>query len=157
MGKLITYCAFWNTPLQPTRENNATRFLANTKVVILCQGTDANPNLPQTVLDLTAKRKAGLGPGVTSSDIVVATQSQTRRHSVANVVHENVPMGCCCSLCCCWQCKKWPPRPLAACDAFCSILVNKVAVARRKMWTSSTTDFPEILSDSAIALHYGLQ
>ena len=58
-------------------KNNATRFLTNAKVVILCQGTDTNPNLPQTVLNLTAEHKAGLGPGVTSSDIVVATQSQT--------------------------------------------------------------------------------
>ena len=54
---------------KPIRENDATRFFTNAKVVFLLEGKGANPNLTREILDLTVKRKAGEGPGVTPGKV----------------------------------------------------------------------------------------
>jgi len=62
---------------KPTRENDATRFLTNAKVVYMFEGPDAKPDdLATQVLQLTVKRKADQGPGVTPGAIHVATSSE---------------------------------------------------------------------------------
>mmetsp|Transcript_14303 Transcript_14303/g.24287 ORF Transcript_14303/g.24287 Transcript_14303/m.24287 type:complete len:242 (+) Transcript_14303:34-759(+) len=58
---------------KPLRENDATRFLTNAKVVYLFEGSDASPTLSSEILGLTAKRKADEGPGVTPGNVVVAS------------------------------------------------------------------------------------
>lgn len=54
---------------KPVRENDATRFFTNAKIVYLLEGKDATTNLAGEVLDLTVKRKAGEGPGVTPGKV----------------------------------------------------------------------------------------
>lgn len=58
--------------IKPLRENDATRFLTNARVVYLLEGPDSNVDLPSEVLVLTVKRKAEQGPGVTPGQIHVA-------------------------------------------------------------------------------------
>lgn len=58
--------------IKPLRENDATRFLTNARVVYLLEGSDANVDLASEVLSLTVKRKADQGPGVTPGQIHVA-------------------------------------------------------------------------------------
>jgi hypothetical protein len=54
---------------KPIRENDATRICTNAKVVYLLLGQNANPGLAGEILDLTCKRKAGEGPGVTPGKV----------------------------------------------------------------------------------------
>lgn len=57
---------------KPIRENDATRFFTNAKVVYLLQGKDASAkssSLASEVMELTAKRKIGEGPGVTPGKV----------------------------------------------------------------------------------------
>lgn len=56
---------------KPVRENDATRFFTNAKVVYLLEGKDANRKLAGDILDLTVKRKAVEGPGVTPGKVRV--------------------------------------------------------------------------------------
>lgn len=58
--------------VKPLRENDATRFLTNARVVYLLEGSGANVNLTSEVVVLTDKRKAEQGPGVTPGKIHVA-------------------------------------------------------------------------------------
>lgn len=85
---------------KPIRENDATRFFTNAKVVFLIEGKDANPNLALEVLDLTVKRKAGEGPGVTPGKVHLLSSNKAltdlasslglettiKRESVENVI-----------------------------------------------------------------------
>lgn len=62
---------------KPVRENDATRFCTNAKVVYLLEGRDANANvLASELLDLTVKRKAGEGPGVTPGKVRVLSSKK---------------------------------------------------------------------------------
>lgn len=61
--------------VKPIRENDATRLFTNAKVVYLFQGKDASPDLATEIVDLTAKRKAGEGPGVTPGNVEVLSSS----------------------------------------------------------------------------------
>ena len=54
---------------KPIRENDATRFFTNARVVYLFEGKNADTGLFSEVLDLTVKRKAGEGPGVTPGNV----------------------------------------------------------------------------------------
>eukprot|EP00536_Pseudo-nitzschia_multiseries_P001931 jgi/Psemu1/4551/gm1.4551_g len=64
---------------KPIRENDATRFFTNARVVYLFEGGsssssssssgDTNSNMVQEVVDLTKKRKADRGPGVTPGEV----------------------------------------------------------------------------------------
>lgn len=55
---------------KPIRENDATRFFANAKVVYIFEGKNSDSTkLAQEVTDLTKKRKADEGPGVTPGNI----------------------------------------------------------------------------------------
>ena len=64
---------------KPIRENDATRFFTNAKVVFLFEGKDANPNLAREVLDLTVKRKEGEGPGVTPGKVHLLSSNKPLR------------------------------------------------------------------------------
>jgi len=57
---------------KPLRENDATRFLTNAKVVYALEGKESN--LILQVLKLTTKRKADQGPGVTPGSIHLVSQ-----------------------------------------------------------------------------------
>jgi hypothetical protein len=61
---------------KPVRENDATRFCTNAKVVYLFEGKDTNANLAGEMLDLTVKRKAGEGPGVTPGKVGVLSSKK---------------------------------------------------------------------------------
>ena len=61
---------------KPIRENDATRFFTNAKVVYLFEGGNADSSLAGEVLDLTAKRKAGQGPGVTPGNVKLFSSSK---------------------------------------------------------------------------------
>jgi len=56
---------------KPVRENDATRFFTNAKVVYLFEGSNNGDNLllAQEVTDLTKKRKVENGPGVTPGNL----------------------------------------------------------------------------------------
>jgi hypothetical protein len=58
---------------KPVRENDATRFCTNARVVYLFEGdptsSTKNIQLASEILDLAVKRKAGEGPGVTPGKI----------------------------------------------------------------------------------------
>mmetsp|Transcript_8528 Transcript_8528/g.14152 ORF Transcript_8528/g.14152 Transcript_8528/m.14152 type:complete len:247 (-) Transcript_8528:161-901(-) len=64
--------------VKPLRENDATRFLTNAKVVFMLEGSDgaANEDLASVVLEMTTKRKADQGAGVTPGKIHVACMSK---------------------------------------------------------------------------------
>jgi hypothetical protein len=68
-----TFITSSGTAAKPIRENDATRFFTNAKVVYLLQGKnnkdDSKPSLAAEILDLTVKRKAGEGPGVTPGKV----------------------------------------------------------------------------------------
>ena len=67
-----TFITSSGTAAKPIRENDATRFFTNAKVVYLLQGKDdeSKPSrLAEDILDLTVKRKAGEGPGVTPGKV----------------------------------------------------------------------------------------
>jgi len=51
--------------VKPIRENDATRYLTNAKVVYLFQGSSADSTNVNEILNLTVKRKAEQGSGVT--------------------------------------------------------------------------------------------
>ena len=76
---------------KPVRENDATHFFTNTRVVYLFEGKNNNENnndnLAQEVTDLTTKRKAERGPGVTSGNVqtLTATQFKSKEGSVVPV------------------------------------------------------------------------
>ena len=61
---------------KPVRENDATRFFTNAKVVYLLEGKDVNADLAKEVLDLTVKRKTGEGPGVTPGKVRVLSSQK---------------------------------------------------------------------------------
>jgi hypothetical protein len=61
---------------KPIRENDATRFFTNARLVYLFEGKDADASLVSEVLDLTVKRKAGQGPGVTPGNVKVISSSK---------------------------------------------------------------------------------
>jgi hypothetical protein len=54
---------------KPIRENDATRFFTNARVVFLIEGSGANPALASEVVDLTIQRKADHGAGVTPGEV----------------------------------------------------------------------------------------
>mmetsp|Transcript_22667 Transcript_22667/g.63078 ORF Transcript_22667/g.63078 Transcript_22667/m.63078 type:complete len:297 (+) Transcript_22667:250-1140(+) len=54
---------------KPIRENDATRFFTNARVVYLFEGGSGGANMVQEVVDLTKKRKADRGPGVTPGEV----------------------------------------------------------------------------------------
>ena len=60
---------------KPVRENDATRFFTNARVVYLFDGNPIENNLAQEVTDLTTKRKAERGPGVTPGDVQILTMT----------------------------------------------------------------------------------
>eukprot|EP00957_Ditylum_brightwellii_P165647 12610233-Ditylum_brightwellii.AAC.1 len=57
-----------NGKVKPLRENDATRFLTNARVVFLFYGENSD-ELSGQVLALTKQRKDGQGPGVTPGNI----------------------------------------------------------------------------------------
>ncbi|KAG7370827.1 hypothetical protein IV203_019397 [Nitzschia inconspicua] len=66
---------------KPIRENDATRYFTNAKVVYLLEGKDAAPGVLATeVVDLTTKRKAERGAGVTPGKV------ETLKYGSANAV-----------------------------------------------------------------------
>ena len=63
---------------KPLRENDATRYCTNAKVVFLLEGPTAKKgDLALEVFDLTVKRKLGEGPGVTPGKVQVLSNSQS--------------------------------------------------------------------------------
>lgn len=55
---------------KPIRENDATRYFTNARVVYLFEGQEAKPGgLALEVIDLTTKRKADWGAGVTPGNV----------------------------------------------------------------------------------------
>jgi len=84
---------------KPTRENDATRFFTNARVVYLFEGgnsnsnsenNDTNENLVQEVTDLTRKRKAERGPGVTPGEVQTLMGSAQLKWKAGNPVSELV-------------------------------------------------------------------
>jgi len=55
--------------VKPIRENDATRYLTNAKVVYLFQGSSADSTIVNEILNLTVKRKTEQGPGVTPGKV----------------------------------------------------------------------------------------
>ena len=76
---------------KPIRENDATRFFTNARVVYLFEGKGADPGLAAEVVDLTEKRKAGKGPGVTPGSVKVS-KSATTPDAVVTAA-KNMPAG----------------------------------------------------------------
>ena len=69
-----TFVTASGTAAKPVRENDASRFCTNAKVVVLWDGgTDASKTetLASDILTLTVQRKAGQGPGVTPGGVQV--------------------------------------------------------------------------------------
>jgi len=68
-----TFITSSGTAAKPIRENDVTRFFTNAKVVYLLEGNNnrdsTKPSLVGEILDLTVKRKAGEGPGVTPGKV----------------------------------------------------------------------------------------
>jgi hypothetical protein len=59
---------------KPIRENDATRFFTNARVVYIFEGKGGvNPLLAKEVVDLTVKRKSECGPGVTLGTVQIMT------------------------------------------------------------------------------------
>lgn len=54
---------------KPIRENDATRYFTNARVVFLLEGTSGGTTTGDLVLRVTAERKAGRGPGVTPGNV----------------------------------------------------------------------------------------
>lgn len=65
-----------SSSVKPLRENDATRFLTNAKVAFMLEGDNAEKDLASVVLQLTTKRKAEQGPGVTAGNIHVVSSSE---------------------------------------------------------------------------------
>jgi hypothetical protein len=65
--------------VKPLRENDATRFLTNAKVVYMLEGKEAKADLAPLVLQLTTKRKADQGAGVTPGKLHVVSSSKEFR------------------------------------------------------------------------------
>jgi hypothetical protein len=74
-----TFITSSGTAAKPIRENDATRFFTNAKVVYLLEGTGADPGLAAEVLDLTVKRKAGQGGGVTPGSVQVISSTTSSK------------------------------------------------------------------------------
>jgi hypothetical protein len=71
-----TFISSDGATVKPLRENDATRFLTNAKVVYMLEGKEANADLASLVLQLTTKRKADQGAGVTPGKIHVLSSSK---------------------------------------------------------------------------------
>ena len=68
-----TFVASADKGVKPLRENDATRFFTNARIVVPFYGGGSDPRIDSTfaeILDLTIKRKAEKGPGVTPGDVV---------------------------------------------------------------------------------------
>mmetsp|Transcript_3544 Transcript_3544/g.4932 ORF Transcript_3544/g.4932 Transcript_3544/m.4932 type:complete len:268 (-) Transcript_3544:118-921(-) len=63
------------TKVKPLRENDATRYLTNARVVVFFEGADSSPELLSKITKLTEERKSGKGPGVTPGKIVKVEDS----------------------------------------------------------------------------------
>lgn len=78
-----TFITSSNKP-KPLRENDATRYLTNAKVVYLFKGNNNDEtNLFNEIVQLTIDRKAGQGPGVTPGNVHVLTTSATSKEAAA--------------------------------------------------------------------------
>jgi len=68
---------------KPIRENDATRFFTNARVVYIFEGNTNNDNarLAQDVTDLTKQRKAEKGPGVTPGNLRTLAPEQLMKAS----------------------------------------------------------------------------
>lgn len=66
--------------VKPIRENDATRFFTNARVVYIFDASGTpNQNLVQEITDLTIKRKAEKGPGVTPGNVqTLASAAQSK-------------------------------------------------------------------------------
>jgi hypothetical protein len=71
-----TFITAGGAAAKPIRENDATRFFTNARVVYLLEGSNADPSLASEVLDLTVKRKSGQGSGVASGNVKVLSSSK---------------------------------------------------------------------------------
>jgi hypothetical protein len=75
---------------KPIRENDATRLFTNARVVYLFEGKGADSGFASEVLDLTVKRKAGEGPGVTPGSVQV---SKSAAPDAVAAAAKNMPEG----------------------------------------------------------------
>jgi hypothetical protein len=86
-----TFITSSGSAAKPIRENDATRYFTNARVVYLLEGKDAKPGiLAAEVIDLTTKRKADRGAGVTPGNV------QTLKGGSATAVADaakNMPEG----------------------------------------------------------------
>ena len=71
---------------KPIRENDATRFFTNAKVVYIFEGSSSSDNLKlaQEVTELTRQRKAEQGPGVTPGNLLERQRNSVNDTSVEN-------------------------------------------------------------------------
>jgi hypothetical protein len=73
---------------KPIRENDATRFFTNARVVYLLEGaTASNINLARDVFELTIQRKAEEGPGVTKGKVELLPLKENDSSSLSSIVN----------------------------------------------------------------------
>lgn len=80
---------------KPIRENDATRFFTNAKVVYIFEGSSNSDNdkLAQEVTELTRQRKAEQGPGVTPGNLVTLVPDNKGSGIVSRVVEKAKQMS----------------------------------------------------------------
>lgn len=77
---------------KPIRENDATRYFTNARVVYVFEGSGSNSNsgdnqrLAQDVIDLTKTRKAEKGPGVTPGNVQTLTPKSSGEVMLSGVI-----------------------------------------------------------------------
>ena len=83
-----TFVASVDKGIKPLRENDATRFFTNARIVVPFYGGGSDTSkLDSTfsdILDLTIKRKAEKGPGVTPGDVIFGKVAGQRVASAAS-------------------------------------------------------------------------
>jgi septum formation inhibitor MinC len=79
---------------KPTRENDATRFLTNARIVFLFQGNNNNNNgatagndqLVNEIIQLTTKRKNDAGPGVTPGSVIQLSPPSASKNNLVDTI-----------------------------------------------------------------------